>query len=82
MAQGLASPVMAYLNLAVSISSAPEHSSGLRAVGCRGVGRGSRCHGALGESRCPVTKSSEQRVKEGGGNCTPKSTFHMGSVSL
>lgn len=34
MAQGLASPVMAYLSLSLSISSAPEHSSGLRAVDC------------------------------------------------
>lgn len=33
MAQGLASPVMAYLSLSLLISSAPEHSSGLRAVG-------------------------------------------------
>lgn len=38
MAQGLASPVMAYLSLSLSISSAPEHSSGLRAVGRRGEG--------------------------------------------
>jgi len=69
MAQGLASPVMAYLSLSVSISSAPEHSSGLRAVGCRGGGRGSRCHGALGEGRCPVT-SSKQSEWERGGSCT------------
>lgn len=33
MALGMASPVMAYLSLFASISSAPEHSSGLRAVG-------------------------------------------------
>lgn len=39
MAQGMASPVMAYLSLSVSISSAPEHSSGLRAVD-RGWGGG------------------------------------------
>ena len=61
MAQGLASPVMAYLSLSLSISSAPEHSSGLRAVGRGqgegGGGRGSRCHGALGEGWCPVTSS-------------------------
>lgn len=62
MAQGLASPVMAYLNLPILISSAPEHLSGLRAVGCWGAGRGSRCHGALGEGRCPVTKSSVEGV--------------------
>lgn len=81
MAQGLASPVMAYLSLTVSISTTPEHTSGLRAVGCRGAGRGSRCHSVLGEGRCPVTRSSEEQVKEGGGNCTPKRTFHMGNIS-
>lgn len=63
MAQGLASPVMAYLSLSVLINSAPEHSSGLRAVDYWGAGRGSRCHGALGEGRYPVTKSSVEGVK-------------------
>lgn len=58
MAHGLASPVMAYLSLSVSISSAPERSSGLRAVGCWGAGRGSRCYDALGKGRCPVTSCS------------------------
>lgn len=64
MAQGMASPVMAYLSLSVSISSAPEHSSGLRAVdrGWGGGGGGggccgSHCHSALGEGRCLVTSS-------------------------
>lgn len=48
MAQGLASPVMAYLILSLLISFAPECLSGLRVWG--GGGRGSRCHGALGEA--------------------------------
>lgn len=78
MAQGLASPVMAYLSLSLSISSAPEHSSGLRAVGRWGGGRGSRCHGALGEGRCPVTSSRTEGVRGSGGSCNDRSTVHRG----
>lgn len=77
MAQGLASPVMAYLSHSLSISSAPEHSSGLRAVGRAGGGRGSRCHGALDGGRCPMTSSRVEWVRVER-NWSDGSTVHIG----
>lgn len=82
MAQGLASPVMAYLSLSVLISSAPTHSSGLRAVGC---------WGALAVdlvATVPLVKAGVQWQRpqsselRSGASCTHKTTFYTGSSTL
>lgn len=80
MAQGLASPVMAYLSLCLSISSAPEHSSGLRAVG-RGGWRGWPW---ISLPQCPWWRPVSSDKQQSGvnerveGSCFDGSTVHTG----